>query len=419
MAFLLFFHIAWKYSSFEIAALCAFFAIPILISRPEIRPEIFSYFFSGVFFWFLWNHRNGRLGWRWLLLLPLVEIFWVNLHVYFFIGLVLIFLFLLEDFLAKKPFRKIAIILGLGIFASFINPFGISGALYPLNIFKNYNLELFENQSVFTIISTMKAKAVDFQPLFYFKLTFGLFALSWILVFVRVIRKKAKFSLALFLVSVFFSVMAFSALRNFAIFAYFALSITAINLGYIINKKIGSGRDCLVIFLLFAMICINLVLAKPFYWIKSSGFDIGLKKGNSAAMNFFQKERIKGPILNNYDIGSYLIYHLYPDCRVFIDNRPEAYPADFLKGTYVALQQDEVAWLKASALYGFNAILFYPHVNTPWGQAFLMRRIIDPLWAAVYVDDSCVILLKRNGPNQATINKYAFPPEVFFPKKQE
>jgi len=428
LTFLLFFRIAWRYSSFEIAALAAFFAIPNLISRPEIRPEVFSYFFSGLFFWVLWNCKNGCLNRRWLLLLPLLEIFWVNLHVYFFIGLALIFLFLFEYsidlFLYKNkeaggPFKRLMVIFGVSIFAVFINPFGVSGASYPFNIFKNYNLALFENQSVFALVESMKARAIDFQPLFYFKLAFGLLVLSWIIVSIKIIRKKAEFSLTLFLISIFFSLMAFLALRNFAIFAYFALSVTAINLGYAINKKFSSGRDYLVISLLFILICVNLVLAKPSYWMRGSGFGIGLKKGNSSAMDFFRKERISGPVLNNYDIGSYLVYHLYPEYRVFIDNRPEAYPEDFLKGTYVALQQDENVWKKVSSLYGFNVILFYPHVNTPWGQGFLMRRILDPLWAAVYIDESCIILLKRKGPNQATIDKYALPVEIFLPEKEE
>jgi len=428
LTFSIFFHIAWKYSNFETAALASLFAIPNLISRPEIRPEIFSYLFSGLFFWVLWNCKNGRLKWRWVFLLPVLEFFWVNLHLYFFIGLLLIGIFFIEYSLAfyiqrnreaREPFKKLAVTLGLSIFAALTGPFGISGALYPLNIFSNFSLDVFENQSLPVIEKAIRAGVVDFQPLFYFKLAFGLLILSWVFVFIKVIKKRINFPLALLVITVIFSLMGFLALRNWAIFAYFALVVTAINLGYVIKAEFSSGRDYLILSFVFILICANLFLAKPSYWSRVADIGIGLKEGNSAAMDFFRKEHIQGPILNNYDIGSCLVYYLYPKYRVFVDNRPEAYPQDFLKGTYVSLQQDENVWRRVSSLYGFNAILFYPHVNTPWGQSFLMHRVLDPLWAVVYIDQSCIIFLRRNGSNQATIQKYALPAQMFFSQKEK
>src|SRR4029434_10535527 len=71
--------------------------LPVLITRHEVRPELFSYFFSGLFLQILWGYKYGRLSFRWLFLLPILEIFWVNLHIYFFIGILLIAVYLFES----------------------------------------------------------------------------------------------------------------------------------------------------------------------------------------------------------------------------------------------------------------------------------------------------------------------------------
>ena len=85
-AFLIFFDIARKKTGVGLAAVMAIFIIPLLLERDEIRPEIFSYLFSGIFLWLMLKHREGRVQWQTLLILPIIEILWVNLHIYFFLG---------------------------------------------------------------------------------------------------------------------------------------------------------------------------------------------------------------------------------------------------------------------------------------------------------------------------------------------
>src|SRR5688572_28534274 len=82
----LFLKLAIRYSSFALAAPIAVVALPVLITRHEVRPELFSYLFSGVFLHVLWGYKNRTLGVRWLFLLPLLQVLWVNLHFYFFLG---------------------------------------------------------------------------------------------------------------------------------------------------------------------------------------------------------------------------------------------------------------------------------------------------------------------------------------------
>ena len=45
----IFFRLAVRYGSFALGAVCAVIVMPILITRHEIRPEMFSYLMSGLF----------------------------------------------------------------------------------------------------------------------------------------------------------------------------------------------------------------------------------------------------------------------------------------------------------------------------------------------------------------------------------
>ena len=88
--FSIFFQIAKRESNFTVAALLSLLLLPLMAERREIRPEIFSYFFSGIYLWMLWKSQKKELAASRLYILPVLMIFWVNLHVYFFLGLFLV-----------------------------------------------------------------------------------------------------------------------------------------------------------------------------------------------------------------------------------------------------------------------------------------------------------------------------------------
>lgn len=420
--FLLFFNIAWKYSRFEFAMLISIVIIPILGSRTEIRPEVFSYFLSGLFFWLLSNYKSNRISPRLLFFLPLLELIWVNLHIYFPIGILLIGLFLLEEFFMliiqkkrniNKHMKILITILILSILAIIFNPAGITGAIYPLKIFEDYGYRLIENQSVWFI-----EKLITYPPIRYFKIVFVLLSASWLFKLRKIIKQRNSFPIVNLLLTLLFSFLGWTAIRNFTIFGYFALPITAINLRNINILKRKTKDDYFLVIISAVFLFLAIVVINPQYWsTKKILYGFGLRKRVENAALFFKKENIQGSIFNNYDIGSYLIYYLYPEQRVFVDNRPEAYPASFFKKIYIPLQENEQKWKEIDKRYNFNVIFFYRHDATPWGQNFLVKRVFDPKWAPVYVDEYCIILLKRNGVNKPTIQKYELPKEIFSVRK--
>jgi hypothetical protein len=152
------------------------------------------------------------------------------------------------------------------------------------------------------------------------------------------------------------------------------------------------------------------VLFRPASWA-------GLPPGVNRSAEFFRMAGLVGPVFNNYDLGAYLIFHLFPRERVFVDNRPEAYPVDFFQREYLPMQADEETWNRLDAKYGFQAIYFERHDQTARARTFLVHRLGDPRWAPVFLDDYTVILAKRGGPNQAAIERYPLPPGTFARKR--
>ena len=104
--FYLFFRIAQKESNFWLAFLVSLLLIPLMAARREIRSEIFSYLFMAVFFWILWYWRKGKLSNKWLFVLPVLEVFWINIHIYFIFGPALIGLFWVERVIRSRTFLK-------------------------------------------------------------------------------------------------------------------------------------------------------------------------------------------------------------------------------------------------------------------------------------------------------------------------
>jgi hypothetical protein len=407
----LFLNLAAKLSSFPIAAILAVVCLPILITRHEIRPEMFTYLLSGLFLRILWRYKQGKVGFRGLCCLPLLQLFWVNLHIYFFLGIGLVglslFESLIEQFLrhsaeAKSQSRQLfAILLGT-VLVSFVNPAGVSGALYPLFIMQGFELPVIETYSVPRVLRA----GFHFLPLTYFLIILGCLGLSWIFVFAK---DRAKVSYGNLLLSVMVAGMAWLSIRNFALFAHFALPLAAANLRNVtINRKPIASWSGAKTSLALAGVALVLFLISPVYFIGGGrgAFGVGLKAGNRAAAEFFHRERLQGPVFNNFDIGGYLTYYLYPDQQIFVDNRPEAYPLLFFRNEYFPLQQNEAYWARRSGEYGFNVIVFNHRDRSRASQEFIVRRVLDPAWAPVFFDRDIIIFVRKHGSNHSTAEKY-------------
>lgn len=370
-------------------------SLEILRERTEIRPEIFGYLLFSLILVILFEEKikEGRRIW----ILPLINIIWVNLHISFIFGPVLYFLFTLDRLLSGKMKIKYLVLGILVILSILVNPYGINGAISPFRIFDNYGYPIVENQSPFFI-----ERLTDNPTILYFKIAlFLILILSPVL-----ISNKSFFEAGIVLAT---GIISISAIRHFPFFALsliypFALGFEIIfrKIEYIARKNI---QRIYLLWISFSVLLLLFILNESFsLWSNSYYKDRympirtgnGQVEGMEKTADYFIKNDIKEPLFNNFDIGSYLVYRLYPGESVFVDGRPEAYPAGFFQHIYIPMQENENIWQEVSERYNIRSIIISHTDQTPWAQIFIRNILNSVKWKVVYLDDFGLIILRND-----------------------
>lgn len=338
--FILFFYIAKEEAGYKIAGPIAFFMVPLIAERVDIRPEVFSYFFAAIFLFLLWKFSREQFKfWFLCIALPLVEMLWVNSHIYFFIGPTLAGIFFIVHLLRgeKQKMKQIFLLLLLVVLAGMINPYGLAGFLYPLRVLDNFGLPVMEILSV----SAFSKIAPFYINLFFFKLSFIVFILLSLVVFWL---KRRPFPLVIFLSTLLFGLMTWSMVRNMTIYGLFvmvALAMLAkLLFGHSSFFKLFQKRFFIPIFALF-LVLFTVYISWPRLKVTTAKFGWGIYEGNDRAARFILDNKIAGPLFNDSDSGNYIIFYLFPSLQPFADNRPEAYPSSFFRDVYISSQTTE------------------------------------------------------------------------------
>jgi len=388
--------------------LAAVAAMPLIALRADIRPEVFTTLFLGATWYILARVRDGSLAKNRLYLLPFVQLAWVNTHIFFPLGIFCMACFTADAFLERRDIRVYLTAMLCVIGACFMNPFGWRGVKEPFLIFKEYGYMVAENQSVpFMWRRFGSAEYLHFGILCVF------FAVLAILALARRRGARLRVETALALVC---GIAAWRVNRCIAQFGFVMIPACAAGLQAALDGSSRPVRSLAKGLSIAAVACgliLNFTPQTGYASVWSGRKGIGLLDDAGASARFFTSQGLRGPIFNNYDIGGYLIFYLFPGERPFVDNRPEAYSVPFLKDVYVAMQENEGSWKKYDDLYRFNAIYFFRNDMTPWAQPFLIRRIADDAWAPVYVDAFTIILLRRTAANAGVIRKYELPRSLF------
>lgn len=348
----------------------------VLRERLELRPEIFSFLFTALTFYILEKNKKSLIY-----ILPFIQLLWINTHIYFFVGLIMQAIFIIH-----RRTKLLITTFVLSILASLLNPSGIAGILYPLNVTKNYGYNIVENQTLF-FLENIKFSDPNFL---FVKLSWGIITLSLV---VTLIRKN--FDIKNILLTLAGLGLSLINVRSFPYLVFLSLPgvISMLPFGKnlkLINKAIG------VILIWESFSYLN----GQYYRQRNSDYQPTLKYviHGEKAMDFVLKNDLPGPIFNNFDIGSYIIYRGYPKYRTFVDGRPEAYPAPFFNDIYIPTQANYQKFKEAEKEYNFQTVIFSHTDQTPWGAAFLENIVKDESWKLVYIDDFIVIFTKKELP---------------------
>jgi len=410
-------------------ALFIFVAAYASTSRFNIRPDMFSLFFFILYLYFLRFYIDKKIIW---LLVPL-QVIWTNFHGYFFLGPLLILLFITAEFLRRKikslpgqwetgfaltdiANRRLKKIFLFILLACIINPAGLKGALYPFDIAKG--LLLGRAQVFFRDIQELQSTLLVGKHL----TNFGYYKLIVIFCFSLIVINFKRVKLVDMLLVLFFLPFSFT-LRNMAFFSflcftiiisYLPQTISAISVNIRVETPL---RKLLYLFrygIAIALIVlfgqrINTILAQSYYdfdskELKSPLFGIDYGRYPKKAVDFILDHSVSPNMLNDFNSGAYLIGRAYPERKVFIDGRTELYGPEFFKKYSDLMKGDVSVFDEIIDKYRLETILL--STTSDFLYDIIKHIYRSPQWKLVFLDNSGIVFLKDSPSHQEIINRY-------------
>lgn len=390
-----------KYSPFWVSVV-GIFCVAIFATRFRVRPELVSYLFIAVFY-FLFETFHTKRNYKVLFFIPLILALWVNMHIFFAVGLFMIGLFILEDWVINKKLDKKLLLIGLiSGFATLLNPAGIHGVLLPFTIFQNYNFVVEENHSPFLIFNTTSGFVYTLLMQVYL---FEILALVTIVGSLFILRKK---NILHPLNGIFNAVLGLRMVRNISLLGI-AGFIPLVQIFSGLEKRLKTSSQKKGV----RVLGIGVVLIFVFYHIKglyqNDIFSFSFRTYAEDGARFFVQNKIEGPIFNNYMIGNHLIFWLYPQNQIFVDARPEAYPGEFFD-EYKRMLVDPEFFDEQTKRFGINAVVMGVQDDPVIIRPFMLHLIQGTNWIPVYADGRITILVRNNKKNKEIISKYKIIP---------
>lgn len=110
-----------------------------------------------------------------------------------------------------------------------------------------------------------------------------------------------------------------------------------------------------------------------------------------AAVDYIQQHGLPGPVLSTDSWGGYLIYRVYPHNQVVVDDRHDLYGDSFFS-SYLNLYRGEQSWQEFLRRHNAGCLLFPPKA------AITSLLLADSDWKAVYRDDVAAIFVRAQEP---------------------
>jgi hypothetical protein len=260
--------------------------------------------------------------------------------------------------------------------------------------------------------------AVSLFDLSYFR--FKVLAILVIISFFVDRKKNRYWEVFIIIVALIY---AFRHQRHTPIFAIVAAPFLTEKLSLLGEKVQLTGRINSVSALATLNLALSLLIGYQLYHASSRYFStefniiVDPKKFPVYAVNFLKENGVKGNILLPFEWGEYIIWKLYPDCRVSIDGRfRTVYPEEVLVDHFQALS-DKERWNTLINKYQTNIILTRRHL---FSRQMMSER---KDWIYIYSDNIAMIFIKDEDSQRTMINRFRrkeliYPSEklsIFFP----
>jgi hypothetical protein len=357
------------------------------------RPEMFSHFLALTYLYLFLKWYKTQSNWIWLIL-PL-QVFWTNMHEAYGMGWVIVAIFIsgfwIDSFIHKryKPL-KISILLPLTILVSVINPRHVLLLIRPFDIFKQVQ----DNKYTTELVNILDLEFWQKEAYLF------LIILSAIFVFIYRQFKKDKLNFyksqlpsGYFIGLVAFSILSFTAYRNiiFSMLWFFPILVLFFNK---IEFKSRINSKTLII---SGLVLYVLIVTNSYYSFVGSRDRFGLQvlptHNPIGAAEFIERKGLKSQKgMSDYLTSSYLLWHLKPNFKTYIDLRDlDVFDNDFFD-SYLNSMNFPDSFLSLDKIHNFRYVVLY-RKSDPILHAYLYR---DSIYACTYVDAVAAVYEKTD-----------------------
>ncbi len=413
----------FRYSIFS-TGLFALLGMLVGMERFSLRADLFGLFLIASFYVIVRYYIEAKLfettgasKYIPLIILLILEVIWTNTHISFQLSFVILLAYFLAyciEFLVNREKRvffssylkAFGIIFVVCLIGSLINPYGIP-AFWYLFTFLTQNATI-EYKTNGEWISPLAPTDFYRHSIIFFKF-FLLPSIAIPFIVFKKIRIVDIFLLA------FFMYLSITSVRNIAFLAIFAALILPYYLDLILISIKAHVKPSIVSFSITVIMVIITILAvylthevitNNYYTTNQNTkrFGLGISENSYpiGASNFIEKNNIKGNIFNDYVIGSYLNWRLYPTRKTFIDGHTFSYE-NLL--SYDGVISGRLDYNKIASKYHITVFMLN---HTSQDTILLIRALYnDKKWILVYLDEITAVFIKDTPANRAIIKKYA------------
>ncbi|HUV38346.1 MAG TPA: hypothetical protein VMY39_01975, partial [Planctomycetota bacterium] len=423
-----------------VGLVAVFLAAITSYKRFFMRPEVFSILFTAVWLYVLERFRR-RPTWSICWTLPPCMVIWINAHGYFILGPAVMLIYLIgdglqsvlpmprvltrqlrwrDDLIRGRALGILAVATVLTVAATFINPYGVAGARYPIDVLE----QVADPTSVIrTVIGEMQPPWQFFytDAVFYTWVLIWLASASWVLN----LRRWKLSRLLLFVVSILF---VDKALRNMPFFGIPGAVIFALNVNESWPETLRFLREKVIPEALIAakwaaQAALALLFGFYLVWMPSDRFyvhDVGTVrfglgytglKFSMGAVEWIRNSGVRGHLFNAFGMGGLCMWKLYPEERdgelhyggrkLLIDGRAEVYGGPFVKNytnSLASTDESKALWNALDEKFHFQVVF----IN--WQAADtrpLMERLYrDPRWTLCFGDGVGYVFVRELQPGE-------------------
>jgi hypothetical protein len=413
----LFFFAAYRHTGRYVMSLGIMLVIAYLMrTRFHIRPEIFSHLFMALFFLTYFTMKKYK---TWLLMpVCLGFILWVNTHSFMVIviailsiGLVsrgLASMWALKEAVAKPSGTKFkAAMLALGIMAVFVTPRAGDSLDYVFSgaqIARNYIMEW---QPIF--MSLQKATFLTLRGAIAFPMLLKIVVLSIITLFLGSLtwsilsKRLPRWPLDHALVGLMMIVMALSAIR-FVWLLTVPLLLTAHYFSAAFDTIERTRKKAFT-----PKIAGWLLLSTgTLFWIHTGITTIPLNMRQTiendryptSIAHILKQVHLDGRMFNPYGWGSYLIFQLFPDYKVFLDGRTVLHGPRLLQDHYTILHENKGYQGLINKTYQFDFMILPKEYG-------MIASLPADSWVLLFEDYNSSLYLRRDQKNRPNLDRFA------------